>query len=101
MDLLASPFYEPSEGTRLVPTTGDTVAPGQLVAHFRTGRKAVVKYVSAAKDRMVCDVAYVSEEDKGGEQWRWVTAYNSVLYAAVHGPGVKVWRNYAERYRPY
>ena len=102
----ASAFYQPSEDTRLVPATGDTVAPGQLVAHYNTGRLAIVKYVSAAKDKMVCDLAYAGEQDKGGEQWRWVTAYNLVLYAAVSGPDYNVWRHvithgWTDRFRPY
>lgn len=71
-------FYEPSETTRLEPATPSFVYAGMAVAHYKTGRLGTVMYVSKARDRMVVDVAE-TEDDKGGEQWRWVTAFHYIV----------------------
>ena len=77
-------FYEPSEKTRLEALTKSFVYAGMAVAHYKTGRLGRVMYVSKDGDRMVVDVAYISEDDKGGEQWRWVTAFNYIVPCDLH-----------------
>ena len=74
-------FYVPSETTRLEPLTKSFVYAGMAVAHFKTGRLATVMYVPVGVEQlgwMIVDVA-PTDDDVGGEQRRWVTAFNSIV----------------------